>query len=202
MAAELQQLSDDLRFVRHAVEAQGKDINPIEARLVYGYWAAYVLVGYFLIDVAPDYIAGTFFMIGGIVGGFVSSAIGKRAAAKYGEASAEDKRRTTLHWAVGMPLVIASGFGLVAVIPALRGVAGSQVLLVMIGLVYYFWGVYVDRNFLWLGPVLIVGGLVVRFIPVYPWTCVGAVIALGLVVPPLLKRAPVTKTTTNDVESA
>ena len=193
MAAELQQLSDDLHFVRHAVEAR-HEVNPVEARLVYGYWAIYVLVGYFLIDVAPN-VAGWFFMIGGVVGGFVSSAIGKRAAAKYGEVSNVEKRRSTLHWAVGLPLAIFSALALAVVIPALRGPAGSQVLLVMIGLVYYFWGVYVDRNFLWLGPVLIVGGLVVRFIPVYPWTCVGAVIALGLIVPPLLKRVPVATTT-------
>jgi hypothetical protein len=144
-------------------------------------------------------VAGWFFMIGGIVGGFVSSAIGKRAAAKYGEVSHDEKRRSMLHWAVGLPLAIVSALALATVIPTLRGPAGSQVLLVMIGLVYYFWGVYVDRNFLWLGPVLIVGGIVVRFIPVYPWTCVGAVIALGLIIPPLLKRVPVTTSESEQV---
>lgn len=187
MAAEMQQISEDLTFLRRAVETRSA-VNPVEARLVYGYWAVYVLVGYFLIDVAPAY-AGWFFMIFGILGGFVSSAIGRRVATKYGQVSREESRRTMLHWAIGMPLVIVAAMALATVIPALRGPAGSQVLLVMIGLVYYFWGVYIDRNFLWLGPVLMVGGLTVGFIPVYPWTCVGAVIALGLIVPPLLTPA-------------
>lgn len=190
MVSDMQQLSDDLRFVRQAVEAR-RGVNPAEARLVYGYWALYVLVGYFLIDVASDAVAGAFFAVGGIVGGLFSAAVAKRFAARHGEASPDEKRRDALHWAVGMPLVFVAALALATAIPALRGPAGSQVLLVMIGLVYYFWGVYVDRNFLWLGPVMIVAGIAVRFIPVYPWTCVGVVIALGLVVPTLVGKKPV-----------
>lgn len=191
MPADIRQLSEDLSFVRTAVETRGK-VNPAEARLVYGYWALYVLCGYFLIDVVPKY-AGAFFMVGGILGGFVSWAVGKHIARKYGEfTSREDNRRASLHWIGGMLLAISASIALAVTIPALRGPAGSQVLLAMIGLVYYFWGVYVDRNFLWLGPVLLAGAIAVRFIPSYPWTWVGAVIALGLVVPTFLTRVPAT----------
>jgi hypothetical protein len=188
-ATDIRQLSTDLQFVREAVEARGKP-NPAETRLIYGYWALYVLVGYFLIDVA-EAAAGVFFMVGGIVGGFVSWAVGKRVAKKYGEvARAQDNRRAMLHWACGIILAVIGTGALATVIPALRGPAGSQVLLMMIGLVYFFWGVWFDSNFLWLGPVLMIGAIAVSFIPVYPWTCVGAVIALGLVVPTFLTKAP------------
>ena len=187
MTTDLHQLSDDLRFVRHAVEARGKVI-PAEARITYAYWALYVLVGYFLIDVAPNWAAQVFFAAGGFLGGLASWAMGKHLAKKYGQVSRTDNRRSALHWAGGMIFAVI-GCGLLAmVIPALRGPAGSQVLLVMIGLVYFFWGVYFDRNFLWLGPVLMICGIAVGFIPYYPWTCVGAVIALGLVVPTFFPR--------------
>jgi hypothetical protein len=73
--------------------------------------------------------------------------------------------------------------GLVMVIPPLRGFYGSQVLVVMIGLMYFFAGVHFDGHFLWLGPLLVAGGILVGFIPVYPWTCLGTVIAVGLVIP-------------------
>ena len=53
----------------------------------------------------------------------------------------------------------------------------------MIGLVYFLAGVHLDRNFLWLGPVLIVGGVLVGMAPRYGWTILGVVVALGLVVP-------------------
>src|SRR5687767_13247022 len=152
MAADIRQMSDDLSFVRGAVETRCR-VNPAEARLIYGYWALYVLCGYFLIDVAPRY-AGIFFMIGGALGGFVSWLLGSAIARKYGEVvSRDENRRAFLHWAVGIMLAVIATTALAITIPALRGPAGSQVALAMIGLVYFFWGIYVDRNFLWLGPV-------------------------------------------------
>jgi hypothetical protein len=203
MVTELHQVSDDLHFVRNAVEAGGAGKpHPAETRLVYGYWAFYVLVGYYLIDVAPN-AAGAFFMVGGFLGAFVSWAIGKHVARKYGQVNrAEDERRAALHWAGGMILSVIGSGALAVAVPELRGTLGSQVLLMMIGMVYFFWGVYGDRNFLWLGPVLIAGAVAVRFIPGYPWTCVGVLIALGLVVPTLLNRKPVRISATPTAEAA
>jgi hypothetical protein len=188
-ATDIEQLSSDLHFVREAVETRTKP-NPLETRLVYGYWALYVLIGYTLIDVS-EAAAGVFFMIGGFAGGIVSWAIGKHVTKKYGQvARADDNRRATLHWACGIILSVIGAGALAMVIPELRGPAGSQVLLMMIGLVYFFWGVWFDRNFLWLGPVLMLGAIAVSFIPVRPWTSVGIVIALGLVIPTLFSKVP------------
>src|ERR1041384_654560 len=94
------QLRDDISFVRQAVEKQARPI-PAEARLVYSFWAAYVLIGYCLIDVAPN-AAGWFFMIGGFGGGLLCWGLGKLVTRKLGEVSRAETRRNMLHWAVGM----------------------------------------------------------------------------------------------------
>jgi hypothetical protein len=72
-----------------------------------------------------------------------------------------------------------------AVIPGLRGTVGGQLIVVMIGLVYFLAGVHFDRNLLWLGPVLVAGGVLVGLVPRYGWTGLGVVIAAGLVIPTL-----------------
>src|SRR4051794_19103849 len=172
------QLQEDLRFVREAVARREAAARPPVA--IYWVWAVYVLVGYSMIDLAPRY-CGWFFMIGGVVGGILSAMLGRRAQHRTGEHDREMGRRAMLHWMVGILLAIAGTFGLAAVIPALRGSAGSQVLVVMIGIVYFLAGVHFDRNFLWLGPVLIAGGVLVGLFPPYGWAGVGGGGAFGVV---------------------
>ena len=166
-----QQLSQDLHFVREAVnrrEVAGKSPAPI----LY-VWAVYVLVGYTMIDFWPQ-ASGWFFMAGGIAGGILSGILGKRAGRRIGEHDRERGRRAMLHW-----------FG--ATVPALRAPSATQVLaqifVVMIGLDYFLAGVHLDRHFLWLGPIVMAGGVLVGLFPHYGWTGLGVVIALGLVAP-------------------
>jgi hypothetical protein len=181
------QLQQDLRFVRQAVaRRESATRRPVA---IYWVWAVYVLVGYSLIDLAPRY-CGLFFLVAGVVGGILSAMLGHRAGRRSGEVDCEMGRRAMLHWMVGILLAIAATFGLAAVIPALRGPAGSQVLVVMIGLDYFLAGVHFDRNFLWLGPVLMAGGILVGLFPHYGWTGLGVVIALGLIVPTLFSSRP------------
>jgi len=180
---EINQLQDDLRFVRDAV-ARG-DSPQRRPAAIYIVWAVYVLVGYTLIDLYPR-AAGWFFLLGGVLGGIASGVIGRRLARQEGAYDRREGRRLALHWGVGIVLAIACAMALAAVVPALRGTAAGQLIVVMIGLVYFLAGVHFDRNFLWLGPVLMVGGVLVGFVPRYGWTALGTVIALGLVVPTLL----------------
>jgi hypothetical protein len=178
--SEANQLHDDLQFVRNAVERRDRTASsPAAINYV---WAVYVLVGYTLIDLRPE-ISGWFFMAGGIIGGLLSFYLGKRASRKVGDHDHELVRRIMLHWFAGMLLAIASAIALASIIPALRGQAGGQLIVVMIGLVYFLGGVHFQRYLLILGPVLIIGGLLVGYVPRYGWTALGAVIALGLVIP-------------------
>jgi hypothetical protein len=77
-------------------------------------------------------------------------------------------------------------FALAAVIPELRNNRAGRVMVVMIGLVSFLAGLHIDANFLWIGPILMVGGVLVGFVPHYGWTCLGMIIAVSLVVPTLL----------------
>lgn len=179
---EIHQMHEDIKFVRDAVARHGQP--PRRPVLVYYVWAAYVLVGYTMLDFSPR-LAGWFFLAGGVLGGVLSGYLARRAAQHAGEYDRAEMRRTGLHWAGGIVLAIVGAMALAAVVPALRGTAAGQLIVVMIGLVYFLAGVHFDPNFLWLGPVLIVGGVVVGFVPHYGWTSLGIVIALGLVVPTL-----------------
>jgi hypothetical protein len=183
---DIKQMHEDLKFVREAVDRH--DREPPRVASVYYVWAAYVLVGYTMLDFAPRY-AGWFFMVAGIVGGIISTVVGKRASRLAGEIARQEGRREALHWIGGILLAIAAAIALAVVLP-LPGQMAGQLVAVMIGLVYFLAGVHFDRNFLWLGPLLMVGGILVGMVPRYGWTSLGIVVALGLVVPTLFPRRP------------
>jgi hypothetical protein len=151
-----------------------------ESAYSYCYWSAYVAIGYFLIDVRPNY-SGPFFMIGFVVGMVFAFAFGRRMGRASGEIDRPKDRHAALHWGVGIPGSIIAAYGLAWAIPVLRGPAGGPVMVVLFGMVYFMWGVYVDKFFLVLGPIMMLGGIFIGLVPHYPWTLLGAIIALGLV---------------------
>lgn len=182
---EARQMQEDLQYVRHVVSERERQ-RPPGTTAIYWVWAAYTLVGYTLIDVAP-HASGLFFLIGGIVAGMISGVIGYRAQSRSGEWDPQGRWRAGMHWGAGVLLCIAATFALAAVIPPLREKTYSgQLVVVMIGIVYFLAGVHMDRFFLWLGPVLIAGGVVVGLVPHFGWTALGVVIAAGLTLPTLL----------------
>ena len=183
---DVRQLQEDLSYVRQAVTRRGRPA-PGPAS-IYWVWGIYVLVGYVLIGFVPD-VANWFFMAGGIVGGIASWYLGKRYAMRAGEYDMADVRRMYIHWIGGILLSLAGTFALASVIPELRGLHTGQLVVVMIGLVYFLAGAHWDRNLLWLGLVLMAGGVLVgQFPPRYGWSALGIIIFLGLVVPTLLPR--------------
>jgi hypothetical protein len=185
--SDVKQIRDDLQFVRHVVDRRERSGRGPVA--VYWYWAAYVLIGYTMIDVATRW-AGWFFMVGGLGGGVVSGMIGRRYAERTGERDRLEIWQKTMHFGLGIILAFLATFALAWVIPELRGPKGSQVMVVMIGIIYFLSGVHFDRNFLWLGPVVMAGGVLVGLVPHYGWTMLGAVIAVGLVLPTLVPPRP------------
>ena len=58
-------------------------------------------------------------------------------------------------------------------VPTFRGPVTGQVCVVLFGMIYFLAGIHLDRSFLWLGPILIVGGIVVGLVPRYGWTGAG-----------------------------
>jgi hypothetical protein len=177
---DVRQIGEDLRYVRNAVARSDRDRGPPPV-LAY-LWAAYVLIGYALIDLNPN-AAGMFFAIGGVVGGILSWILGKAYARRSGESDRTQGIRALSHFGGGILLAWVFCIALAVIIAPLRGEKGSQVFVVMIGLIYFLWGVNQDRYYLFLGPILMLGGVLVGMVPHYGWTGLGAVIALGLIAP-------------------
>ena len=178
------QLQEDLSFVRHAIARRANRRSPAAILWII---AIYVLVGYSLLDVSPAW-ACWFFAVGGVAMWGIMALVSRREVRKEGEYDRKYLLRIKLHWGGGIAVAAGACVALAMGIPALRGPAFGQVMVVMIGVVYFLGGVHFDRQFLWLGPVLIIGGACVGFVPHHGWTALGVVIALGLVVPTFFKR--------------
>lgn len=178
------QIQEDLRFVRQVISRRSQRRSP--AAVLWSV-AVYVLIGYSLLDISPTW-ANWFFGIGGVAMWGIMALLSRREVVKEGERDRKALLRLKLHWGGGIALAVVACIALATVVPSLRGPVFGQMLVVMIGLVYFLGGVHFDRQFLWLGPVLITGGVCVGFVPHYGWTALGVVIALGLVVPTFFKR--------------
>jgi hypothetical protein len=174
---DIQQVRDDLNFVRGVITRRSPGLDGIP--IIYYCSAVYVLIGYFLLDVNTTW-ANWYFIIAAIVGTLVLRLYFGPAKLRAGEIDRVRYRQNVLHWAVGIWGSMIATTALACVVPALRGPTGGQVAVLLIGMVYFMWGIYRDRSFLLLGPLLMAGGVVVGLIPHYPWTCLGALGALGL----------------------
>jgi hypothetical protein len=145
----------------------------------YYIWAVYVLVGYCLID-ANEHWANWFFLLAWFPAAAATGIAKHFWIRKYGERNDAVDRKARLHFMFGGLLSVAAVIGLACCVPSFRGPMTGQVVVVLFGMVYFLAGVHLDRSFLWLGPVLIVGGIVVGLVPHYGWSALGVVIALGL----------------------
>src|SRR4051812_21389898 len=103
--SEPHEIGEDLRFVRDAVSRRDRPARGPVA--IYYVWAAYVMIGYAMIDLAPRQ-AGWFFLIGGIAGGVLSGVIGTRAQAILGQRDRAQGRRMARHWMGGILLAIVA----------------------------------------------------------------------------------------------
>ena len=190
MTTETEQLHDDLRFVRHAVDRRDAPYSlPAGILLI---WAAYVLVGYALLDFNRIY-AGWWFMVAGIIGGVGSAIIGRRNAARVGQVDRDEARKHLLHWGSIFIAVIA----IMALIATRhdeitgRGEIIGQVIAIVVGVVYFLAGVHFDRYFIWLGLMLMAGAVGISFVPNYGWTMLGVLLSAGLALPVVLRRRSV-----------
>jgi len=157
--SEVQQIREDLQFVRNAVARRER--TDTRAPLILYLWAAYIVIGYTLMDFRIQY-AGLFFGIGGMVGGILSWIIGRSYSRSSGEIDRASAFKATLPFGGGIMIACFFTIMLTMQIETLRGTRGSQVFVVMIGLVYFLWGVHYQRYFIFLGLVVMAGGGVGR----------------------------------------
>ena len=184
--SDVQQLRDDLHYVRGAM-ARRERADYAPPGIMY-LWVVYIIVGYTLMDFRIEY-AGPWFAIGGVVGGFLSWWIGRSYSRKVGELDRTMWVRALLHFGGGIFIGAMGTIALATFIEGLRGTHGSQAFVVMIGLVYFLWGVHYQGYFMFLGLVVIAGGVLVGQIHHFGWTILGVVISLGLILPTLITSA-------------
>jgi len=186
---ELNQLAEDLRFVRGAVQGQRQRRYPPAVACI---WAAYTLIGYPLLDLGWHRAATLFFLIGGVIGCIATAAIQRRSRVSSGFIDSEDGRRQMLHWFGGFALIVAGGIAAELAIPALRGQAGGQVIVMMVGLMYFLAGANNRdvRYLIWGGPLVMAGGIAVGFIHYFGWTALGVLIAAVILLPAFARRTP------------
>jgi hypothetical protein len=173
-----QQVGDDLHYVRQAVARRDRPQH-IPTGIAWMV-AIYVAVGYTLLDIDPRW-ASIFFLVGGIAMGVLFPLLGRREVRRTGEYDRAEVRKVALHWG-SILLAIVGVIGL-AVSRHLEGQVVGQFIALTIGVIYFLGGVHFDRNFLWLGPLLMAGAIAITYVPHYGWTTLGALVALGLVVP-------------------
>jgi hypothetical protein len=173
------QIRDDLSFVRQVVAR--REGVPASFSAGYYIWAVYVLIGYCLLDINVHW-ANWFFLLGWFPGAVASGIARRYWIRKYGEYDQTRLKKAKLHFAVGGLLAVASVIALACCAPTFRGPITGQVSVILFGMIYFLAGVHIDRSFLWLGPILIIGGIVVGLVPHYGWSALGVVIAGGLCV--------------------
>jgi hypothetical protein len=177
--SQAQQVSDDLSFVRQAVARRDRGRGNIPTPIAWTV-AIYVLVGYALLDINPNW-ASLFFLTAGLGMAVLFPILGRRTSRQEGEYDRAEVVRINLHW-LSILLAIAGVIAL-GIARHVDGQTIGQFIALTIGLVYFLGGVHFDRNLLWLGPLLMAGAIAITYVPHYGWTALGALVALGLVVP-------------------
>jgi hypothetical protein len=170
-----EQLKQDLDFVATAVRRH--DL-PVGVPAIYFLWAAIVLVGFALPDLAP-HLAGPFWVIAGIGGGLLSWWLGARHARRSGINDTALGKRMGQHWLLGGVAFV------LAALPVVTGRVdigvGVSYFLLLTGLLYALAGIHLIRPLLWSGLLMLAAyAVLVLFSPPYAWTFTGVTIALSL----------------------
>lgn len=119
---------DDLGYVRDVVHRSERSAFPSAIAYL---WAAIGVVGFSLIDFAPERVA-LYWMIASPIGFVLSAWLGWRQARAVGQESAREGRQHLLHWGA----LLAAIFLLVPLIVkgTLSGEAIAQVILLIVSL--------------------------------------------------------------------
>lgn len=167
---------DDLGYIRDVVQRSERSAFPSGIAYL---WAVISLVGFSLIDFAPESV-GLYWAIAGPAGFLLSAWLGWRHARIAGQESAREGRQHMLHWA-GLLVAIFLLYPLMAQ-GALVETAIAQVILLMVALAYFLAGIHLSPPLRWAALAMVLGYLVTVTIDGFAWTALGVLFAAGLVV--------------------
>ena len=166
----------DLGYVRDLVEKSDRRPTPSAVFLL---WAAIILVGFALVDLARSWV-GYFWMLAAPLGTLASALLAHRAGKSRGQLRRETSVRHALHWC-GMLVVIALAVTLVVRGHVPRAELG-RVILLIVALGWWTAGVHFDRTFLLFGGIMMLGLVGTLVFPLYAWTTLGVLLSAGLTI--------------------
>lgn len=169
-------IRDDLGYVRDVVSRSEHSAFPSGIAYL---WAAIGLVGFSLIDFAPERV-GMYWTVAGPAGFVLSAWLGWRHARTMGQESAREGRGHMLHWGA-LLVAIFMLYPLIAQ-GALQGEAIAQVILVIIALAYFLAGIHLAPSLKWAALAMAAGYVVTVTFDGFAWTALGVLFAAGLVV--------------------
>jgi hypothetical protein len=167
-------IQSDLGYLKNLVKRA--DRSPFPGSIYY-LWAIVVAAGFSMVDFLPHWV-GFYWMLAGPAGGLMSWFLGRRAGIRSGQMDREAGIKHALHW--GGMLVLTLLAVLLAVRGVIQGAVLSQVILLVITMGWWTAGVHFDRNFLWLGGVMMAGFIGTLFFSRFAWTAMGILIAVVL----------------------
>jgi hypothetical protein len=174
-ADRLRSTGEDLEFVRRAIDRESRGPFPRSVAML---WAAVALVGFPLLDFAPER-AAAFWSLAGPIGFAVSLWLGRRSARAAGLEDRETARRWTAHW---IGLLLAMALVVVASIAGrIDGPTTGSTIVLLLAASYYGAGIHLHRGLLPVAALLGAGYLAVLFVDGPVWTGVGVATAVALV---------------------
>jgi hypothetical protein len=138
-----------------------------------------------MIDFSPR-AANWLFAVGAPLLGVASGFVGAMHGRRLGEVDHRSGRLHALHWGT-----IFLGMLALCALAAKHRVTGEgvgQVSTLIVGIVYFLGGVHLDRRWMPSGLVLIIGAAAITFVPRYPWTVLGVLVSLAVVLPTFLPQ--------------
>lgn len=175
MNAQAEEIQRDLAYVKTVVD-RAQAPGPA---VVWYLWAAIVLAGFALADLAPQRV-GLFWLVAGPAGFALSAWLGRRHDRAVGQESAREGMRHMLHW--GGMLVACFLVAPLAIVRGWSGEAMGQAILLVVALGYWLAGVHLVGALRWVALLVVAGFGITLVAGAYAWTIAGVLVALGLVV--------------------
>jgi hypothetical protein len=152
-------------------------------------WIAYCLFCIPTYDFLPS-IGGPVNFIGWVVAAVLSGFLRKREAIRTGIYDRQAITRATLHWFGGVALLIVALLGLTYTNPHISPIACGQISVMIVGILYFTAGVHMPeaKFMLWAGPLIVLTGIALAYVPHYRWTVVGVIFAVCLTLPLIFSR--------------
>lgn len=167
-------IAEDLQYVRASIRRKTFSKPELLVALV---WALINLVGLSLYDLSLA-AGGIFWLIALPLFGIGTGVWAAHREKARGNIDRDLGRRHGLHWS-SIPLFLLFANALFAH----RGfdpVSAGQIVLIIVGLVYYLGGVHFWRGYLFAGIALASGAVWLLVLPSFPWTLTGILTCLAI----------------------